>query len=256
MLKLGLSANFFHPNPDRTLYKNKRILFAEENMLHFFLSQNCLPIMIPTNPSPEKNAELLQEIDALLITGGADLSPESYGEKALKEEWQGDAFRDQYEFDLIKKALEADKPIMGICRGIQVLNVFFGGTLYQDIETMNHSAHKHRCWQRYEEWFHKVSLQKEGCLFQALGTSILEVNSVHHQAIKDLGKNLSIEAISTEDNIIEAIQLDPKNTDYPGRFVLGLQWHPEFFKDPTLYEQQSKIIGIFLDQAKNRKTKS
>ncbi|MEZ4705385.1 MAG: gamma-glutamyl-gamma-aminobutyrate hydrolase family protein [Bdellovibrionota bacterium] len=255
MLKVGLSSNFLHPDPERKLYKNKRILFAEEQMLHFFLKRNILPILIPTVPSVQLVPSIVSQLDGLMVTGGDDVSPHSYGEAAMKPEWSGDPFRDQYEMKLIESAMNGNIPVMGICRGIQILNVFFGGTLYQDIETQLDKAHKHRCWEKYEQWFHQVHIEKNGSLLREAfpEKDQLTVNSVHHQAIKDLGKDLLVEARSAEDKLIEAVSLNPENSSWPDRFVLGLQWHPEFFDREELHHQAARILDLFVHAIETRK---
>ena len=155
--------------------------------------------------------------------GGSDICPESYGEKALRPEWNGDRIRDDYEIALLRAFMAEGKPVLGVCRGAQLINVAFGGTLYQDIATQLHGALNHRNWDIYHENMHATSLApRSGLARHHGGAKVVKTNSVHHQAVKDLGRDLVVEAWSEPDRIVEAIRWSGPS------YVFAVQWHPEF----------------------------
>ncbi len=250
MLKIGLSACFFHADPKRPIFKGKTLQYAEQSMLHWVMSGDVLAVMIP---SPEGNTrrgkvtvgDFARELDGLVLQGGADVSPSSYDEAALKPEWTGDRVRDLYEIDLLNAFMAAGKPVLGICRGAQLINVAFGGTLFQDIGTQRPEALQHRNWDIYDQNFHNVRVEAGGSLSRWYETArSYKVNSVHHQAVKDLGKGLVVEARAEDDGVIEAVRNSGK------AWVLGVQWHPEF-QDPADKSliDNTPILKEFLQQA-------
>jgi putative glutamine amidotransferase len=163
------------------------------------------------------------ELDGLVLMGGADVSPTSYGETPLKPQWSGDRIRDDYEIALMRAFAEAGKPVLGLCRGAQVINVAMGGTLYQDIPTQRPDALRHRMQSIYEKNCHATSIAAGSGLARLYpGASVVKTNSVHHQAVKDLGRDLVVEAWSEPDRIVEAIRWTGPS------YVFGVQWHPEF----------------------------
>ena len=171
--------------------------------------------------------QFLDEMDGVVLQGGTDVAPQSYNEEPIMDgKWQGDHYRDEYELEILNYAVKQDKPVLGICRGFQVMNVYFGGTLYQDIATQRPDSLIHRDAVKYDQVNHGVSFP-EGSLLEKIHKedNVRRVNSVHHQAIKDLGKDLEVLATCTEDGIIEAFQWKGAEE---GK-VMGVQWHPEFF---------------------------
>ena len=224
----------------------------EESIAHWLFTEKALGFLIPTLHSNSLISikDIVADLDGLVLQGGADVSPQNYNEAPLKPEWSGDYVRDQYEIALVKECVKQHKPILGICRGAQLLNVAFGGSLYQDINTQLPQAKVHRHWETYDQNFHEVEFQKGSLLEQIFKKSRARVNSIHHQAIKTLGQGLKVEALSKEDNIIEAIRLKAE------RFVYAFQWHPEFHdpKDQTLLDC-GPILKQFLQQAQNRRDK-
>ncbi len=163
-----------------------------------------------------------QYLDGLILQGGADISPQSYGETPLQPEWQGDRVRDAFEMELLHEFMEAGKPVLGICRGAQLINVALGGSLYQDIPSQVDGAQVH-LHDDYDQYSHDIEWPPDSGLARLFpGTDGGKVVSIHHQAIKTMGKGLKVEARSCEDGLIEAIRLQGKP------YVVGLQWHPEF----------------------------
>ena len=233
MKKIGLSACFFHADPKRPVFKGKTLLYLEQSMSHFIMREKALAYLIPApeEAGPVSLAELAEELDALVLQGGSDVSPMSYGETPLKPEWAGDYVRDQYEIALVREFMFRQKPVLGICRGAQLLNVALGGTLYQDIETQLPGSLCHRNWDIYDQNFHDI-LFEDG--------RRAKVNSVHHQALKTLGKRVVVEA-RAPDGIVEAIRVQGY------KFAAAVQWHPEFQdrKDKSLLDG-SPLMKEFL----------
>jgi putative glutamine amidotransferase len=248
-MKIGVSSCFFHADPKRAVFKGKTLLYLEQSMSYWLMREGVLVFMIPQpeEGSPVQLKDLVNEMDALVLQGGSDVCPRSYGEEALKPEWEGDYIRDQYEIALSKEFMDQDKPVLGICRGAQILNVAFGGTLYQDIETQIPGARNHRNWDIYDQNFHHIRFEK-GSMLEKLypKTVTAKVNTVHHQAIKALGKGLIVEAKSNDDGIIEAIRHEGKP------FVYAVQWHPEFQdKNDTSLLDGRAVLRTFLNEARN-----
>ena len=178
-----------------------------------------IPVVLPLNLSDEDAERIVETCDGFLFTGGQDVSPSLYGMKDATGTIVSSPERDHLESLLLSRALLADKPILGICRGLQFINAFMGGTLWQDLLSQHPSEIVHRQGKPYVAPTHQVTLS--GDLQTLLGKDILEVNTLHHQAVKELGSGLTPMAIAP-DGIIEAAQLPGK------RFVWAVQWHPEY----------------------------
>jgi len=233
-LKVGLSPRFLHTAPREMGFRGKTLQYLEQSVAHWLMTAGALVFMIPSIAGGSllrrgnlRIADYVAELDGLVLQGGADVSPLTYGETALKPEWKGDRVRDMYEIDLLQEFISAGKPVLGICRGLQLINVAFGGTLYQDIRTQNAAARVHHDVDAYDQHFHEIALVDGSGLAKLYpDRSSASVNSIHHQAAKDIGKDLAVEALSVPDRLVEALR-------WKGRgYVLGVQWHPEFH-DPS-----------------------
>lgn len=178
-----------------------------------------IPVIIPTILSEEEQNKLVGLFDGFLFTGGIDVSPSFYGEEAHQKLGATDSSLDQCQIPFLQKILKTRKPVLGICRGNQVLNVACGGTLYQDISEIPNTCLKHFQETKPGDTSHHVSICSDSILSKLYGSNIM-VNSYHHQAVKDCGRNVIPIAYSS-DGVVEAIQLK----DYP--YGLGIQWHPE-----------------------------
>ena len=180
------------------------------------------PVLIPLNLDEEALRAIYERLDGLLLAGGVDLDPKHYGEAIHEKCGQIDEARDAVELTLSHWALAEGLPILAICRGIQVLNVAAGGTLYQDIGSQAPGSLKHDCWPDHprDHLAHQVTVNGDSQLAAILGQSQVGVNSMHHQAVKDLALRFRVVARSA-DGLIEAIE----DHDHP--FALGVQWHPE-----------------------------
>lgn len=180
-----------------------------------------LPIMLPLTDHPAEILQLLGTCNGFLFTGGHDVSPEIYGETRRKECGICSPQRDRMELLLLEYAMKKNKPILGICRGIQLINAALGGTLWQDLPTEHPSKTQHHQHPPYDQPIHEVILCPNTPLADLLGRSSLSVNSYHHQAIRDLAQALRPMAIAP-DGLVEAVW-HPEST-----FLWAVQWHPEF----------------------------
>lgn len=228
-LKIGVSARLFHPQPDAKGIQSKTLQYLEQSVAHWVMSRDVLVFMVPTvdkdgllHRSEVRLADYARALDGLVLQGGADVSPSTYGENLLAPEWAGDRLRDVYEIELVHEFVEAGKPVLGICRGAQLINVAFGGTLYQDIRTQLAEAGQHVS-DIYEKHRHEVRFEPGSGLARLYrGVERPAVTSIHHQSVKALGRGLQVEAWSEPDGIVEAIRGSGKS------YVFGVQWHPEF----------------------------
>lgn len=229
-LRIAVSACFMHADPMRPLFKGKTLQYVEQSMVHWLMEGGALAYMLPSpnegaRPLPISLGDLLEGFDGLLLHGGADMAPQSYQEEPIGQ-WLGDPIRDRYEAALLELCMQRDIPVLGICRGMQVINVALGGTLYQDIGTQRPDALVHRNWDIYEENGHPIDLVPGSGLSRCYGgLTRAYVNSIHHQGIKDVAPGLEVEATSPSDGVIEALRLPQ------GPYVVGVQWHPEFMDE-------------------------
>ncbi|MFA6313498.1 MAG: gamma-glutamyl-gamma-aminobutyrate hydrolase family protein [Sterolibacterium sp.] len=227
-LRIGLSARIFHPEQGAKGIRAKTLQLLEQSAAQWVMARDVMVLMVP---SVVQDGELLRSnirlrdyaeyLDGLLLQGGADLSPRAYGEEPLKPEWAGDPVRDAYELELLHEFMEAGKPVLGVCRGMQLINVALGGTLHQDLPTQCPGATVHESGD-YDRNDHPVLFTEGGRLANWFGgVAGGRVVSIHHQAVKRLGRDVVVEAQSA-DAIVEAIRWNGRS------FVFGVQWHPEF----------------------------
>jgi putative glutamine amidotransferase len=182
-----------------------------------------IPLLLPGLDNQEDIKRLMQEVDGILLPGGVDVAPVHFGEEPIEELGNVEPRWDRLELYVARLALAWDLPMLGICRGIQLLNVAAGGSLYQDIPSQLKGHIQHA--QKAPRWYasHAISIEPGSMLEELLGREV-RVNSFHHQAIKVLATGFSITAKS-QDGIIEAMESQSH------RFVCGVQWHPELMVD-------------------------
>ena len=254
-LKIGISACFLHPDPTRTVFAKKTLQYIEQSMAHWVMSTGALPVMIPSPVGDAAQSEVhfddyARWLDGLVLHGGADVWPGSYGETPLQERWSGDRIRDEYEMALIKAFVAAGKPVFGVCRGLQLINVAFGGTLLQDIGTQRPDALVHRDADIYDQNFHQLEVVPKTRLEALLkDAKSCKINSIHHQGIKDLAPGFIVEARCPDDGMIEAIRHDGPT------YVAAVQWHPEFHRPEHDTLDDTPLLQDFLAAAQAVKTK-
>lgn len=229
MIKIGISSCFMYPDKERIVFGQKSLSYLENDMARYLTQKGVLPVLIP-DVADELLYDILKEMAGFVFQGGVDLAPETYGEQPIGR-WKGDAYRDQYELKIMDYAIKNSKPVYAICRGMQLMNVYFGGTLYQDIATQIPGANRHRSAELYDTIKHGIRFKESSFLHKLYGNiENPQVNTVHHQAVKDLGDDLEVYALSP-DGLIEAFGY----TKEPEGKVFGVQWHPEF--SPTLKDE-------------------
>ncbi len=180
--------------------------------------------------------ELLDRLDGLMLSGGADIEPAVYGAQRHPEAQESQRDRDEFEIALTRRAVALDMPVLGVCRGMQVLNVAFGGTLHQHLpEAVGHGEHR-RVPGSFDGADHDVRLQAGSIAASAAGELLHPTKSHHHQGVDRIGEGLRVTGVSTLDELAEAIELPDR------RFVLGVQWHPEA-------DDRSGIIGALVEAA-------
>jgi putative glutamine amidotransferase len=181
-----------------------------------------LALLLPPDPRvADEPEELLERLDALMLAGGADIDPSSYGAQADAETIGTVPERDRFEIALVREAIERDMPVLGICRGMQLINVALGGTLVQHLPD-HYGHHEHRrVLGSFDGADHDVDVQPDTLAKEVVGEARHATKSHHHQGVQQLGEGLSVSCTSALDDLPEAIELPGK------RFVLGVQWHPE-----------------------------
>ena len=226
-LRIGVSARIQYGDAAKPGYLKKNIYYLEQSFARWLQSAGVLVYLVADVVDRNSNsltlADYAAELDGLVLQGGTDISPQMYGEEPLRPEWAGDPERDRYEIELLERFLKLKKPVLGICRGQQLINIAMGGTLYQDTATQKPGAHVHQDTAVYDDKYHHVEIlpgTRLATLYPGVGRA--KVNSLHHQAVHRLGKGLLVEAHSAEDGVIEAIRHEGP------QYVAGVQWHPEF----------------------------
>jgi putative glutamine amidotransferase len=201
------------------------------------------PIAIPLDLPEESLASIYARLDGLCLSGGVDVDPQEYGEQPHPKLGNVDGARDATELTLTRWALRDDLPILGICRGIQLLNVAAGGSLYQDIGAQIDGALRHNYQLAESPWercTHAVQVVEGSRIASILGSTRVHTNSFHHQAVNQPGEGLRIAAWAS-DGVVEAVE-DPSH-----RFVIGVQWHPEgmYSTDPAA----QRLFAAFVEGA-------
>ena len=184
------------------------------------------PVLIPLGGPADAYADLVQRLDGVLFTGGGDVHPAAYASRPHPKVSYVDEDRDRVEIALLPLAIERQLPFLGVCRGLQVINVALGGTLFEDIADQRTDSLKHDHSSSYPRNYlaHPIDVQPESLLAQVLGVRQVEVNSLHHQAVRRLASGLTPTAFAP-DGVVEALELP----DYP--FGLAVQWHPEWLRE-------------------------
>lgn len=246
-LRIGISTRLMHQVPAELGFRSKTLQCLEQTFAHWIMAHGAVALMVPTL---SHDAEVQRRkvnlhgyvdlLDGLMLPGGLDVSPASDGQTPRRPEWAGDGVRDRYEIALIEAVLAAGKPVLGICRGCQMINVAFGGTLYQDINHQNPGARRHVDRAARDQWRHPLAIAP-GSRLAALHPGLIapQVNSIHHQAVLRLGRGLMAEAHCPEDGIVEAI----RSSGEP--WVAGVQWHHKcHWRKPDLRDPEPMLVDF------------
>jgi putative glutamine amidotransferase len=218
-------------------------VYVNRDYIQAVVRAGAVPLMLPIIDYKELLMEQLDVVDALILTGGQDVSPHHYNEAPAPFLEATLPERDLYEMALAERALTQQKPIFAICRGMQLINVIFGGTLYQDIQQQHpQNSVSHRQKAAKEISSHTITLQQDSWLHSVYNQPTVETNSFHHQAVKELAKEFVATAF-TADGIIEAIERKS------GSFIAGVQWHPEMMIDKHPNMQQ--LFNAFIEEVKS-----
>jgi putative glutamine amidotransferase len=203
-----------------------------------------LPSLLPLTDDPACWEAYCQGFDGFVFTGGQDVAPSYFSQEKLPQCGYQSPERDAQELFMLRRLRELDKPVLGICRGLQAINVALGGTLYQDLPTQHPSQVVHRQTMPFDLPHHQVEIFENSMLRSLVGHAHLSVNSMHHQAVWEVAPGLSV-AAAAPDGIVEALEL-------PGaRFFLGVQWHPEHMWQS--YDSGKRIFQGLVDACRTTK---
>lgn len=225
---------------DDQKYSHMPYFALRKNYSTSLLAANATPILIP--PVSQSAKEYIDLIDALVLTGGhCDIPPKLYGESKIHNSVYTNDTRTSFEIEITKLAIKKRIPILGICGGMQLLNIIYGGSLFQHIpDSIEKSLnHEHK---PYSSEAHKISIDNNSLLYKLSSQTEIGVNSSHHQAINKVGAGLTPVAFA-KDGVVEALE----NNSYP--FMIGVQWHPEYNVsdfDQKIFEELVKQAKVFL----------
>ena len=221
----------------RWSFWNQEAALVPDSYLRAVRRAGGVPIgLLPQEPDEQVVDALLERSSGLLLIGGADLDPSSYGAARLPATEQTSPLRDRFELALARRALERDLPVLGICRGLQVLNVATGGTLHQDLEVEGLGGHRPVPGRLDEPTMHEIEVDAGSVVGDAMRSPCARVNSHHHQGLARVGAGGVVVARSLPDRVVEAVEWPSR------RFAVGVQWHPEAL-------ELDVVIGIFLEAA-------
>ena len=235
---IGISANYGDNNSK-----------LAENYYKSVVAVGGVPVIIPVTDDLATIEAIVGRLDGILLSGGGDMHPRYYNEDPIPENGTPDELRDRYDVSLIKSAVEYQLPVLGICRGMQVINTVFGGSLYQDIN-VQYADKKPMCHSQNEErsvTTQTASVVTDSLLYSIVSCNTLPINSIHHQAVKRIADGFRAVAFA-DDGICEAIE----SLYYP---ILGVQWHPEHLSEADAAGEHydnphRKIFGWLVDEAK------
>ncbi len=222
--------------PTRALTRDNILFYsAPSTYTHALELAGGAPVLIPLNLGEETLRAIFARLDGLLLHGGVDIHPKEFGEAVEPFCGEIDVARDAVELGLTRWALYDQMPILGICRGIQMLNVAAGGSLYQDTRSQlgNVLDHAHQTGEPYNRLTHSIEIDPNSELARALGTTHLDVNSLHHQSLKAIAPGFHVIA-RAPDGVVEGIEAESP------QFAVGVQFHPEW-----LVEDDARMIALF-----------
>ena len=217
---VGITGNLCIVDNDEHFNGMKRS-FTNQDYIDFVANSDAIPIILPVLPSSfTLTEELIQKVDVILLSGGYDISPSLYQEDALPVFNYSIKIIDLFYLNIIHLADKYKKPLFGICKGMQAMNVAYGGTLYQDLDSQINHCLQHRQNAFYQDETHKVHLRENSFLYSCFKQTDILCNSYHHQAIKKVANDFHVVATAS-DGVIEGIE---RTAGVP---MVGVQWHPE-----------------------------
>lgn len=221
-------------------------IYVNKDYVDAVIKNGGIPLIIPMSTDEEIIAEQISLVDGLILSGGHDVFPHNYGEEPKQNLGEVLPIRDKYDFMLLTEAKKRKIPILGICRGCQIINVFEGGTLYQDLSYIKSDVEiiKHSQNHSPELKTHTAIIEKDTKIYEIFEENEIMINSFHHQALKDIAKEYKVTA-RAKDGVVEAIE----NMNYP--FLVGVQWHPEMLHKH--YDDANKIFKALIDEAREVK---
>ena len=239
---IGITADISEAPQRRFTASNEPTIFLPRRYSLAVEMSGGIPLLLPFTRSRALMRQYIGRLDGLVISGGAfDIHPSYYNEKPIKKIGTIKEERTEFELEMTQLALKQDLPLLGICGGAQVINVALGGTLYQDIAAQAPHANQHEQGAKKEIGGHKVIIARGTRLEKILRRRSLEVNTTHHQAVKEIGTGLVVNA-TAEDGLIEGIESSRHS------FVLGVQWHPEVLA--PRHVPQRRIFSFFIDSCR------
>lgn len=212
------------------------------NYINSIIDNGGIPVVLPTTEDLSFVSEYAKMLDGLLIPGGEDVNPLLYNKDSMPEVTYMSMVKDEFEIALIKEFHKLGKPIMGICRGMQIINVAFGGNLIQDIPSQKHSSISHRqAIEIRSEPTHGIDIDKSSLLYKTLGRETMAVNSYHHQAVDKIAEGFRASA-KAKDGIVEAMENEDGS-------IFAVQWHPECMY--RRFEDFSNLFKLLCEKASN-----
>jgi len=238
---IGIAPDF-NPRADHEGRAGEATVFLRNRYLAAIEATGGLPVILPVASDPSLGAALLDHLDGLMLTGsGPDINPRRYGERQRFPFTVMSKHRTDSECALLLEAHKRDLPVLGICGGMQLMNVALGGTLVQDISEQVDGALAHRMSGPATTTCHPVTLERRSHLYTLLRRDSVPVNSSHHQAVKAIAHDLAVSAVAP-DGVIEAIE------DRSRRFFIGVQWHPEYLY--RSHRAHRALFTAFVDTAR------
>ena len=214
---IGISTNFL--TVDKGKFLGMERIYVNKDYVDAVNKAGGVPLLLPPVEDAETVCRYVRLCDGFILSGGGDINPALYGEIPHPKLEEFHSTLDRAQWLLTQEILRADKPLLAVCRGVQLLNVVQGGSLWQDVSAIDHPVMLHSQFSPRGDLFHPVDIAQDSILHRLFGDKLV-VNSFHHQCLKDPGKGLEITA-TAPDGIIEAVEMPDH------RFVIGIQWHPE-----------------------------
>lgn len=243
VIGITLSVGQYEKGP----YKDQSLFTLNSHYIQAVVASGAIPVILPVVAEENLLERQLQLIDGLILSGGEDIHPSFYGETPQAALGKTTPERDLFELALARQAHRLHMPILGICRGLQLLNVAFGGTLYQDIPSQL-AIHSHCPIEGPKKTAHPINIAADSQLRKIFLTDKIIVNSLHHQAVKDMAPGFIGNAYG-DDGLVEGIEIAAKDS-----FVVGVQWHPEQMIDED-QKVMSSLFNAFISECKQWKTK-